>query len=309
MSVQDEEKNDENRILIYEVGPRDGLQNEARAVPADAKIRYVEALADAGLTRIEATSFVRPGVIPQLSDAHEVYTGITKREGVRYIALTPNRKGMENGLAAGLQEGAIFTAASESFTQKNINATIAESIERFREVMELAGGANIPVRGYVSTVVECPYEGRVPPEAVLAVCLELLELGVYQVSLGETIGVAVPDDVSRLLDVLLKKIPPEKLAGHFHDTRGTALANVFRAIDCGLRIFDASSGGLGGCPYAPGAAGNLATEDLVYALERSGFETGVDLSRLARATAEIGLALGREPAARAYLASKAGRKN
>lgn len=291
-------------IQIYEVGPRDGLQNEAQPVPAAAKIRYIEALAAAGHTRIEATSFVRPGAIPQLSDAHEVYTGIKKQTGVSYIALTPNRKGMENGLAAGLQEGAVFTAASESFTKKNINVTIAESIDRFREVMQLAGEAQIPVRGYVSTVVECPYEGRIAPEAVLAVCLNLLETGVYQISLGETIGVAVPDDISRLLDVLLKEIPAEKLAGHFHDTRGTALAGVFRAIEYGLRIFDASSGGLGGCPYAPGAAGNLATEDLVYALHRSGYATGIDLAALTAATTGIADALGRQPTARAYLACK-----
>jgi hydroxymethylglutaryl-CoA lyase len=293
------------RVQIYEVGPRDGLQNEKQPVPAEAKIRYIEALARAGHTRIEATSFVRPGVIPQLSDAHEVYTGVQKQDGVRYIALTPNRKGMENGLAAGLQEGAIFTAASEAFTKKNINATIAESIERFGDVMRLANEAGIPVRGYVSTVVECPYAGRIESAAVLDVCRRLFDLGVYQVSLGETIGVAVPDDISRLLDALLKEIPADRLAGHFHDTRGTALAGVFRALEYGLRVFDASSGGLGGCPYAPGAAGNLATEDLVYALHRSGFETGIDLAALTAATTEIGTALGRQPNSRAYLALKA----
>ncbi|MCR9143658.1 MAG: hydroxymethylglutaryl-CoA lyase [bacterium] len=296
--------NKEKYIQIYEVGPRDGLQNEAQPVPTDAKIRYIEALARAGHTRIEATSFVRPGVIPQLSDAHEVYTGLQNQTGVRYIALTPNRKGMENGLAAGLQEGAIFTAASEAFTKKNINATIDESIARFGDVMALASDAGIPVRGYVSTVVECPYAGKIDPEAVLDVCRRLLDLGVYQVSLGETIGVAVPDDIARLLDVLLKEIPAEKLAGHFHDTRGTALASVFRAIEFGLRIFDASSGGLGGCPYAPGAAGNLATEDLVYALHRSGYETGIDLEALALATSGIAQSLGREPTGRVYLACK-----
>ncbi len=297
----------ERAVTIYEVGPRDGLQNEARPVSAAAKIAYIEALAAAGLTRIEATSFVRPGVIPQLSDAAEVYSGVmqspraTAEKAARYIALTPNRKGMENGLAAGLQEGAIFTAASEAFTQKNINATIAESMARFREVLPLAESAGIPVRGYVSTVVACPYAGAIEPEAVKAVCLDLLEMGVYQVSLGETIGVAVPDDIARLLDVLLKEIPAEKLAGHFHDTRGTALANVYRALDFGLRIFDSSSGGLGGCPYAPGAAGNLATEDLVYALERTGYDTGVDLNQLAAATEGIGQALGRTPNSRVFL--------
>lgn len=294
-------------ITIYEVGPRDGLQNEARPVSGAAKIAYINALAAAGLSRIEATSFVRPGVIPQLSDAAEVYAGVLKSEAAaaantRFIALTPNRKGMENGLAVGLQEGAIFTAASEAFTKKNINATIAESLARFREVMPLAESAGIPVRGYVSTVVACPYAGAIEPEAVKAVCLELLEMGVYQVSLGETIGVAVPDDIARLLDVLLKEIPAEQLAGHFHDTRGTALASVYTALEYGLRIFDSSSGGLGGCPYAPGAAGNLATEDLVYALERSGYDTGVDLTKLTAATEAIGQALGRTPNSRVYRA-------
>ena len=297
--------NSEKFVQIYEMGPRDGLQNEKTPVPPAAKIQYIHALADAGHTRIEATSFVRPGVIPQLSDAHEVYSAIEKEKypDVMFMALTPNLKGLENGLAVGLQEAAVFTAASESFTKKNINASIAESLERFGPVMQRAGEAGIPVRGYVSTVVECPYEGRIEPAAVLEVCQRLLDLGVYQISLGETIGVAVPDDVARLLDMLCKTIAPEKLAGHFHDTRGTALANVLRALnDYGLRVFDASSGGLGGCPYAPGAAGNLATEDLVYTLHRSGYETGLDLEKLARATAGISEALGRTPSGRVYLA-------
>jgi len=291
-------------IQIYEVGPRDGLQNEAHPVSAAAKIEYISMLAAAGLTRIEATSFVRPGAIPQLSDAAEVYPNARERVGdsARLLALTPNRKGMENALAAGLQEGAVFTAASESFTKKNINASIEESFARFAAVLELAREAEIPVRGYVSTVVECPYEGRIAPERVLAVTKRLFDSGVCQVSLGETIGVAVPDDIRRLLDVLCREIAPEKLAGHFHDTRATALSNVFAALEYGLGIFDAASGGMGGCPYAPGAAGNLATEDLVYALERSGYATGVDLHKLAGASAFIGGETGRQPASRVYLA-------
>ncbi len=289
-------------IQIYEVGPRDGLQNEPHAVPAAAKLRYIELLADAGLKKIEAASFVRAGVIPQLSDASEVYAALDKTRGVDFIALTPNRKGLEAGLAVGLMEAAIFTAASESFTRRNINATIDESFARFKEIMPLAAEHTLPVRGYVSTVVECPYEGPVAPTVVRDVVARLFDLGVYQVSLGETIGVAAPDDIARLLDALVKAFPADRLAGHYHDTRGTALANVFRSLDYGLRIFDASSGGLGGCPYAPGAAGNLATEDLVYALERSGYRTGVDLGALTRATEFITAQLGRAAVSRVYQA-------
>ncbi|MBX7058717.1 MAG: hydroxymethylglutaryl-CoA lyase [Leptospirales bacterium] len=289
-------------VSIYEVGPRDGLQNEPRPASAAQKVAYIEALADAGLQRIEATSFVRAGVIPQLSDADEVYRALRPRTDVRYIALTPNRKGMDNAIACGLQEAAIFTAASQTFTRKNINASIEESIHRFREVAALAEERRIPLRAYVSTVVECPYEGRVPPEATADVCARLFDLGAYQISLGETIGVAAPDEIARLLETLLRRWPAENFAGHFHDTRGTALANVFRSLDFGLRAFDASSGGLGGCPYAPGAAGNLATEDLVYALERSGYQTGVNLEKLSDATTLICAALQRSPASRVYQA-------
>jgi hydroxymethylglutaryl-CoA lyase len=289
-------------IQIYEVGPRDGLQNEPHAVPAAVKLRYIELLADAGLKKIEAASFVRAGVIPQLSDASEVYAALDKTRGVDFIALTPNRKGLEAGLAVGLMEAAIFTAASESFTRRNINATIDESFARFKEIMPLAAEHTLPVRGYVSTVVECPYEGPVAPTVVRDVVARLFDLGVYQVSLGETIGVAAPDDIARLLDALVKDFPADRLAGHYHDTRGTALANVFRSLDYGLRVFDASSGGLGGCPYAPGAAGNLATEDLVYALERSGYRTGVDLGALTRATEFITAQLGRAAVSRVYQA-------
>lgn len=289
-------------VTIYEVGPRDGLQNESGVIPPEAKIRYVDLLSDAGLPYIEVTSFVRPGVIPQLADAAEVYPAVRKDPGRVYGALVPNAKGMQNALAAGVREAAVFSAASESFTKRNINATIAESIERFGDVARMAREANVPLRGYVSTVVECPYEGRIQPEAVADVCARLRDVGVREISLGETIGVAVPDDVARMLDAVLKVCPAEMLAGHFHDTRGTALANVLRSLEFGLRVFDSSAGGLGGCPYAPGAAGNLATEDLVYTLERSGYSTGVDLDKLAIASRFIAGHLGRPLASRVYLA-------
>lgn len=292
-------------IRIFEVGPRDGLQNEKTVVPAAEKIRYINLLSETGITRIEATSFVRPGVIPQLADADEVYRGIEKKPGVRYAALTPNVKGMENALAAGLQEAAVFTAASDAFTLKNINCTIEESLHRFREVMHLANEADLPVRGYVSTVVECPYSGPVEPKAVLEICHRLLEIGVYEISLGDTIGVGTPADISRLLEVVVKEIPAEKLAGHFHDTRGTAVANAFRSLDYGIRTFDSSAGGFGGCPYAPGAAGNASTEDLVYALERAGYKTGINMEKLCLATTHISRMLGRTPVSRSYLAELA----
>ncbi len=290
-------------VTICEVGPRDGLQNEKSVIAPEAKIEFVNRLGDAGLRFIEVTSFVRPGVIPQLADASRVYPAVRKDPGRVYIALVPNAKGFANALDVGLREAALFTAASESFTKKNINCTIAESLDRFAEVARLAHDAGVSLRGYVSTVVECPYEGAVAPAKVAEVCARLLDFGVREISLGETIGVAVPDDVSRLLDAVLRVVPVEKLAGHFHDTRGTALANVFRALEFGLTVFDASAGGLGGCPYAPGAAGNLATEDLVYALERSGIRTGVDLDKLVAASAFIEERLGRRVASRVYLAA------
>lgn len=291
------------QVRIYEVGPRDGLQNEKGVIATADKIRFIELLDEVGFKSIEATSFVRPGAIPQMSDAAAVYPAV-RGKGAKKAALVPNAKGMQAAIGCGLEEGAIFTAASDSFTEKNINCTVAESLERFKEVSAMARENSIPLRGYVSCVVECPYEGRITPEKVLEITLRLFDLGVYEVSLGETIGVAVPDDVSRLLDVLLAKIEPQRLAGHFHDTRGTALANVFRAMDMGLRVFDSSAGGLGGCPYAPGASGNLATEDLVYALERSGFETGLDMARLWAASAYMQSVTGKHPASRAFSAYK-----
>lgn len=291
------------QVRIYEVGPRDGLQNEKIVIASADKIRFIELLDEAGFDKIEATSFVRSGAIPQMSDAAVVYPAV-RGKGARKSALVPNAKGMHTALECGLEEGAIFTAASDTFTQRNINCTIAESFERFRDVARVAQERSIPLRGYVSCVVECPYEGRITPENVLDVSLRLIDLGVYEISLGETIGVAVPDDVSRLLDVLLARIKPEMIAGHFHDTRGTALANVFCALGMGVRTFDSSAGGLGGCPYAPGASGNLATEDLVYALNRSGYHTGIDMARLWAASAYMQSVTGKHPASRAFSAFK-----
>ena len=280
------------QISIVEVGPRDGLQNEKAIVPVDVKKRFIELLVESRERRVEITSFVRPGVIPQLADAPELVAALGADQR-RFSALVPNRRGMESALEAGLPEVAVFTAASETFTKRNINATIAQSLERFEGVFALARANNVRVRAYVSTVIECPYEGKIKPARVLEVSDALLQMGAYEISLGETIGVAVPDEIARLLELLLKRVPAERLAGHFHDTRGTALANVARALEFGLRTFDSSAGGLGGCPYAPGAAGNLATEDLVYFLQRSEWETGVNLDKLVDASAFIYRAIGR----------------
>jgi len=290
-------------VRVYEVGPRDGLQNESAIVPTQSKIEFIKKLTVAGLERIEAVSFVKPGAIPQMADSAEVYRAV-RDAGAVYSGLVPNAKGMETAMACGVQEIAVFTAASETFTKKNINATIEESFGRFSEVMRVAGENKIPVRGYVSTAVECPYEGKIPPEKTAAICARLLDGGVYEVSIGDTIGAAVPDDISRLLDEVIKRVPAQLLAGHYHDTRGTALANVFRSIEYGVRTFDSSSGGLGGCPYAPGASGNLATEDLLYALHRSGFQTGVSLEKIAEASAFMREVLGKPPASRVFASMK-----
>lgn len=291
-------------IKIYEVAPRDGLQNEKAVISAEDKIEFINLLGETGLTAIEATSFVRPGVIPALSDSEDVFAGIKKSKAVSYPVLVPNQKGYENAMQAGAREIAVFTAASNTFTRKNINSTIEESLQRFGSFLPAALNNGIRVRGYISTVIECPYEGMIKPSAVHEVCQKLFDLGVYEISLGETIGTAVPDEVAGLLDQLLKEFPAEKLAGHFHDTHGTALANVFRALEYGIRTFDSSAGGLGGCPYASGASGNLATEDLLYALERSGFTTGVNAAKVAEASAFIEAKIGRSLTSKAYQAWK-----
>lgn len=287
-----------SRVTVYEVGPRDGLQNEKSTVPTEAKIRYINMLADAGLPAIEATSFVSPRAVPQLGDAAEVMKGIEREQGVRYPVLVPNVKGMSRALDAAVTEVAVFTAASDSFTRANINATIAESIENFRAVVAVARQHSIAVRGYVSTAFGCPYEGRVPAGRVRDVTMRLFDLGVKEVSLGDTIGVGTPNQVVEVIGMLLKDVPAEWLAVHFHDTRGTALANVLTALQMGIRTVDSSSGGLGGCPYAPGASGNLATEDLLYMLHGMGIETGVDLDRVVEASNYVLGVLGKTPASR-----------
>ena len=275
-------------VRVYEVGPRDGLQNEATAIPTDAKLRFIDLLADAGLREIEATSFVSPRAIPQLADADELMSRLDRRPGVRYPVLVANERGLARAETAGADAICVFTAASEAFTAHNINMTIAESIDAFRPVVARARERGWWTRGYVSTAFGCPYQGAVDEGAVVDVAQQLLDLGVDELSIGDTIGVAVPADVRRVAGALTAAgIATERLAMHFHDTRGTALANVSTALELAIRCFDASTGGTGGCPYAPGAAGNLATEDLVYLLDREGLAHGVDLDRLLVAARHI----------------------
>lgn len=295
------------RVTIVEVGPRDGLQNEHGVVPTADKVRYIDQLAAAGLPVVEATSFVSPRAIPQLADAAEVLAGITQRAGTRYSVLVPNAKGMERALAAGVREVAVFTGASETFVQHNINCSIAESLERFRPVLELTRANQVRVRGYISTVFGCPYEGTVALEAVLRVADALLALGVDELSLGDTIGVATPNQVAELVPRVAARVGLERVALHFHDTRGTALANVLAGLELGVTIFDSSSAGLGGCPYAPGASGNLATEDLLYMLHGMGIETGVDLDGVLAASRFIAGVLGKAPTSRYYQAAMSAR--
>ncbi len=281
-------------VRIYEVGPRDGLQNEAAPISTDAKLRFIDLLADAGLREIEATSFVSPKAIPQLADADELMARLERRPGVRYPVLVPNARGLDRAVAAGADAVCVFTAASEPFTKANINMTIAESIDAFRPVIDAARERGWWSRGYVSTAFGCPYQGEVGEAAVVGVARELLDLGVDELSIGDTIGVAGPADVRRVVGSLISAgIGADRLAMHFHDTRGTALANVATALEMGIRCFDASTGGTGGCPYAPGAAGNLATEDLVYLLEREGLSHGVDLDALLVAARHVSEVLDR----------------
>ncbi len=293
------------RITIVEVGPRDGLQNEKGVVSTEDKIRYINLLSAAGFAAIEATSFVSPRAIPQLTDADAVMAGIERREGTRYPVLVPNAKGMERALAAGITDVAVFTAASESFARHNINCTIAESIERFRPVVEMARANRVRVRGYISTAFGCPYEGVVAPSAVARVADALLALGVDELSLGDTIGVATPNQVAELVPLMAERVSLERVGMHFHDTRGTALANVLAALEMGITTFDSSSAGLGGCPYAPGASGNLATEDLLYMLHGMGIHTGVDLNAVVEASQFIADVLGRAPTSRYFQAARA----
>ncbi len=295
-------------VRVVEVGPRDGLQNEKALVPTAQKVQFIEMLAHAGLPVVEATSFVSPRAIPQLSDAAEVMGGLARLPSTEYPVLVPNVKGMQRALAAGVRSVAVFTAASESFTRHNINASIAESLANFRPVVEMARQHGIPVRGYISTVFGCPYEGKVDPRQALRVALAMLEMGVHELSLGDTIGVATPNQVIDVLSLFLHEgaIPVEQIAVHFHDTRGTALANVLAALQLGVAIVDSSAGGLGGCPYAPGAAGNLATEDLLYMLHGMGIVTGVDLEKVVEATRFIASYLGHAPTSKYYQAASGG---
>jgi hydroxymethylglutaryl-CoA lyase len=295
-------------VRVVEVGPRDGLQNEPREVPTGVKVELIERLADAGLPAVEATAFVSPKWVPQMADHTEVLERIRKKPGVSYPVLTPNLKGFEAARAAGAGEVAIFGAASEAFSRKNINCSIAESLERFRPIALESRKHGIKVRGYVSCVLGCPYEGEVKPERVAEVAAALYEMGCYEVSLGDTIGTGTPGKTQAMIEACAKRVPLEKLAGHYHDTYGQALANVYASLELGVATFDASVAGLGGCPYAAGATGNVATEDLVYLLHGLGIATGVDLERLAETGRWICGILGRESSSKVGRALAAKKK-
>ena len=282
------------RVAIYEVGPRDGLQNESRPVPTADKVAFIDALSKTGLQHIEITSFVNPKWIPQLADAVEVARAIERRPGVGYSCLVPNRQGLDRALAAGMREVAVFLSASETHNKKNVNKTIAETLAAFEEVIGPARDAGAQVRAYVSTVFGCPYEGAVDPKKVVELVGELRARGVYQVSLGDTIGVGTPLQVRSVLEQVFAVAPVEEIAVHFHDTRGTALANVLIAVGMGVSTVDSALGGLGGCPYAPGASGNLATEDVVYMLSGMGIETGIDLEALVACSSKVAALVGHE---------------
>ena len=287
------------RVRIVEVGPRDGLQNEKAEVPTAVKLELIERLADAGLPAVEATAFVSPKWIPQMADHTEVLEGIRRKPGVSYPVLTPNLKGFQAAQAAGAAEVAVFGAASESFSRKNINCSVAESLERFRPVAQAAIAANIRVRGYISCVLGCPYEGEIAPDKVAEVALALHEMGCYEISLGDTIGTGTPGKTGAMIQAVARRVPVAKLAGHYHDTYGQALANIYASLELGVATFDASVAGLGGCPYAKGASGNVATEDVIYMLDGLGIETGVDLGKLVDTGQWICGMIGKEPASKA----------
>ena len=286
------------KVRIVEVGPRDGLQNEAGVVPAAVKIELIDRLAAAGLRAIEATAFVSPKWVPQMADNAEVMAGITKKSGVAYPVLVPNLKGFEAALAAGAEEIAVFGAASEAFSQKNINCSVAESLARFEPVARAAKQHGVRVRGYISCVAGCPYQGAVEPAAVAAVAAELYRMGCYEISLGDTIGVGTPGKIQAMLAAVASAVPMEKLAAHFHDTYGQALANLYAALELGVATIDSSVAGLGGCPYAKGASGNVATEDVVYLLNGLGIQTGVDIDLVFEAGRFICEQLQREPSSK-----------
>ncbi|HEX6592235.1 MAG TPA: hydroxymethylglutaryl-CoA lyase [Moraxellaceae bacterium] len=287
---------------LVEVGPRDGLQNEAAPIAVADKIRLVQALAAAGLSHIETGSFVSPKWVPQMAGSDQVFAGLQRRPGVVYAALTPNLQGLEAALAAGADEVAVFAAASESFSRRNINCSIAESLQRFEPVMERAKAEGLKVRGYVSCVLGCPYEGKIDAENVAAVAKSLHDMGCHEISLGDTIGVGTPGATRVLIDTVAKRVPRELLAGHFHDTYGQALANIYASLLEGVSVFDSSVAGLGGCPYARGATGNVATEDVVYLLQGLGIHTGIDLDALVQAGQQICDVLQRRNGSRVALA-------
>ena len=292
-------------VTLFEMGARDGLQNESEVVPTDAKVRFLDLLSETGLRWIEATSFVSPKAIPQLADAADVFARMRRVPGVRYPVLVPNLKGYERAKAAGADAVAVFTAASEAFTKRNINMSIDESIEVFSEVVRTAKSDGIWVRGYVSTAFGSPFGDEVTPHAVVHVAVRLMEMGCDALSIGDTIGVGVPSQVEALVPMLAREVPLDQVAFHFHDTRGTALANVYAALQHGVRAFDSSAGGLGGCPYAPGATGNVGTEDLLYMLEGMGIETGVDLAKVRVASRFIAGVVGHALTSKAHAAMEA----
>ena len=275
----------QEKVTIFEVGPRDGLQNEKRLISAQDKIRLVDLLSDCGFTKIEVTAFVSPKWVPQMADNAGVMAGIIRKPGISYAVLTPNLKGYEAAKAAKADEVAIFASASEGFSRANVNATIAESLERFAPIVEAAKGDGMPVRGYVSCVTDCPFDGPTPPAMVARSVAWLRDAGCYEVSLGETIGHGTPESIDAMLNAVLQEMPADRLAGHYHDTKGRALDNIAVSLERGLRTFDSSAGGLGGCPYAPGAAGNVDTMRVVEMVEERGFDTGIDRVRLAQAAA------------------------
>ena len=289
-------------VTIVEVGPRDGLQNEAAAIGTADKIAFVDALSGAGHRAIEVSAFVSPKWVPQMADAADVFAGITRRPGTRYSALVPNLAGLSRAIDARVDEIAIFAAASETFSRRNINQSVAESLANYRGVCEAAKAAGLPVRAYVSTAFGCPFEGSIQPSAVADVSAALIDMGAYQVAVSDTIGIAHPGQVPIVVNAVAARLPLDRIALHFHDTRGTALANVLAALDLGIATFDSSAGGLGGCPYAPGATGNLATEDLLYMLDGLGIATGVSLDRVLAASRGIEDKLG-HPLASRYAAA------
>jgi len=295
------------RVTIVEVGPRDGLQNEAARVPAAEKIAFVDRLTEAGFPVVEVTAFVSPKWVPQMADAAEVFTGIRKRPGTRYPVLVPNTAGLDRAHAAGVAEIAIFAASSETFSRRNINQSIDASLETYRGVCDRALALNMRVRAYLSTAFGCPFEGAVDPRRVAAIAEALVAMGAFEIAVSDTIGIAHPGQVPQVVEAVAERVPLEKIALHFHDTRGTALANVLTALDLGVSTFDSSAGGLGGCPYAPGATGNLASEDLIYMLDGLGIHTGVTLDAVIEASARIAEHVGHSPASRYFRAARAAR--